>query len=109
MARRSKRPLPREDLFDPLDGPITDKIDLHGLTAVEARARVTIGLEQARRSTPGGLVHIITGKGNNSPGKPVLKSLVRIMLTSGKLVQVAKWGLDHGEGGYLVRLKGGRF
>lgn len=109
MARRLRRHTPCVDLFDPLDGPIADTIDLHRLTAAEARVRVRTGLERARKDTPGGLIHVITGKGRNSPGQPVLKGLVRAMLTSGQLPQAAKWGLDFEEGGYLVRLTGGRF
>jgi DNA-nicking Smr family endonuclease len=109
MARRSQRAVPQSDPFDPLDGPTTAEIDLHGMTATEARARVTDGLARVHKSTPGELVHIITGKGNNSPGRPVLKGMVKSMLASGKLSQVARWGPDDAEGGYLVRLKGGRF
>lgn len=109
MARRSRRSTLPADLFDRLDGPITDEIDLHGLTAAEARLRVQTCLELARKKMPGGLIHIITGKGKNSAGRPVLKGLVRTLLTTGKLPQVATWGLDLGEGGFLVRLKGGRF
>lgn len=109
MARRSQRAVPQSDPFDPLDGPTTAEIDLHGMTATVAREKVTDGLARVRKSTPGALVHIITGKGNNSPGRPVLKGMVKGMLASGKLSQVARWGPDDAEGGYLVRLKGGRF
>jgi DNA-nicking Smr family endonuclease len=108
MTRRSQRSSVRPDVFDPLDGSITDEIDLHGLTSAQARERVRTGLEQARSKTPGGLIHIITGKGRNSVGQPVLLSLVRSMLSSGRLPEVATWGLDYDDGGYLVRLRGGR-
>jgi DNA-nicking Smr family endonuclease len=109
MARRARRHIPRLDAFDPLEGPTTDEIDLHGLTSPQARERVRTGLERARAKTPGGLIHIITGKGKNSVGQPVLFGLVRNMLSSGKLAEVARWGVDYDDGGYLVRLKGGRF
>jgi DNA-nicking Smr family endonuclease len=109
MARQSRNATTHRDPFDPLDGAVDDEIDLHGLTAAAARERVKSGLERVRQQKPGGLVLLITGKGNNSSGQPVLKRAVRAMLANEALPQVAKWGLDHGEGGYLVRLKGGRF
>lgn len=100
----SRRPLPR-DPFDPLDGTPDDSLNLHGFTVVEARTRVPAYLQQVRRRSPGALVHVITGKGNNSPGAPVLKQLVRSLLRAGLGDQVAAWDLDHDEGGYLIRLK----
>lgn len=109
MARQSRRATSQGDPFDPLDGRVDEQIDLHGLTAASARERVRSGLERARKKVPGGLVLVITGKGKNSSGQPVLKGVVRAMLSADTLPQVARWGLDFGEGGYLVRLKGGRY
>lgn len=109
MARRSRRPPPGRDPFDPLDGDRDDIIDLHQLTADQARARVQSELDRVRKAKPGALVHIITGKGKHSNGQPVLKGTIRKLLRSGTLTQVARWDLDLDEGGFLVRLKGGRF
>lgn len=53
---------------------------------------------------PGALVHVITGKGRGSPGRPVLKSKVKALLRTGAL-PVAAWGGDLDGGGYLIRLK----
>lgn len=51
-------------------------------------------------------MHIITGKGRNSPGRPVLMPLVRGMLRAAPAAQIAQWGPDDDDGGFLVRLKG---
>jgi DNA-nicking Smr family endonuclease len=89
--------------FEPLDGPVADTLDLHGMTATEAEPAVRAFLQRCRRRTPGGLVHIITGRGRGSPGRPVLKSRVKTMLKAGGL-PAAAWGEDLNGGGYLVRL-----
>ena len=102
--KRTRQPR-AADPFDPLDGPPDGRLDLHGFTAVEARSRVPAYLQQVRRRSPGALVHVITGKGHNTRGAPVLKQLVRSLLRAGLGDQVAAWGIDHDEGGYLIRLK----
>ena len=104
--RRGGAPIPR-DPFDPLDGPVTDTLDLHGLTAVEARERLGAYLAAARRRQPGGLVHVITGKGRSSARGPVLKPLVRRYLAGAPRTLVAAWGRDVDDGGFVVRLAGG--
>lgn len=108
MARHP-RPVPRgPDPFDPLDGRVDDTLDLHGFTAAEARARLDVYFKGARQKHPGQLVHLITGKGRNSAGSPVLKPAIRSLLRSGALPNVASWGVDEDDGGYLVRVAGGR-
>ncbi|MGE0552995.1 MAG: Smr/MutS family protein [Gemmatimonadales bacterium] len=94
------------DPFDPLDGPVTATLDLHGNTALEARARLDGFFATARRRHPGGLLHVVTGKGRNSPGRPVLKPLVRGLLAKAPSTVVAAWGRDLDDGGFLVRLTG---
>lgn len=96
--RNSGRPI---DPFDPLEGPVTAALDLHGMNATEARAAVS-GLVQ--RAPRGALLHVITGKGRNSPGAPVLRNTVRALLRSGSLTRVKSWGLDDNEGGFMLRL-----
>ena len=105
MARRDRVTPPGRDPFDPLDGRIDHQLDLHTFTAVEARTRLRAYVEQTRRRSPGALVHVITGRGRNSPGAPVLKPLVRTLLRGELAPHVAAWGLDLGEGGYLIRLR----
>jgi DNA-nicking Smr family endonuclease len=96
--------IPR-DPFDPLDGPVHETLDLHGFRAAEVRERLGAFLAGARRRQPGGLVHIITGKGRGSSGGPVLRGLVRTILRSGELTSVEAWGPDMDDGGWLLRLK----
>lgn len=105
MAKRSART--DSEFLDPLDGTVADTVDLHGHTRAEACARVPMYLRDMRRRHPGKLVHIITGKGRNSHGAPVLLPAIRELLRKAPPSQVAHWGLDLDGGGYLVRLKGG--
>ena len=93
-------------ILDPLDGPVDDVLDLHGMTAAEALPAVSAFVRRVHRSRPGGLVRVVTGKGRGSPGQPVLKTRVRTLLREGAL-PVAEWGGDLDGGGYLIRLKGG--
>lgn len=94
------------DPFDPLDGPIAATLDLHGATRVDVAARVTSFLAAAARRHPGALVHIITGRGRGSPGRPVLFPTVRTLLAGDLRRFVAASGRDYDDGGHLVRLAG---
>lgn len=87
-----------------MDGPIDDTLDLHGMSASEALPAVTAFVQRVRKRQPGALVHVITGKGKGSPGRPVLKTRVRTLLRSGTL-PIEDWVPDLNDGGYLVRLK----
>jgi DNA-nicking Smr family endonuclease len=91
-------------VLEPLDGPVTDTLDLHGMTAAQALAAVEAFVRRVRRREPGALVHVITGRGRGSPGLPVLKPKVRTLLKSGSL-PVSHWGEDLDGGGYLLRLQ----
>lgn len=102
MPRRGARP---RDPFDPFDGPIDETLDLHGFSVVEARTHVPTWLAAARRRHPGGLAHLITGKGRGSSAGPVLKGVVRALLDEATGV-VAESTVDHAGGGFLVRLRG---
>jgi DNA-nicking Smr family endonuclease len=91
-------------VLEPLDGPVDDTLDLHGMTAAQALPAVEAFVRRVRRREPGALVHVITGRGRGSPGRPVLKPKVRTLLKSGSL-PVAQWGEDLDGGGYLLRLQ----
>jgi DNA-nicking Smr family endonuclease len=91
-------------MLEPLDGPVHDSLDLHGMTGIEAVTAVTDFVRRVHRRQPGALVHVITGKGRGSTGRPVLKTRVRTLLRSDSL-PVAAWGEDLEGGGYLIRLK----
>lgn len=109
MTRRSGASAFGHDPFDPLEGRVDDTLDLHGFTAAEARAQLEQYFAGAKRQRPGQLVHIITGKGRNSTSGAVLKPAVRSLLRSGAISDIFRWGIDVDEGGFLVRVAGGRF
>ena len=57
------------------------KLDLHGLSARESEVQVCNFLERHARTSKGKVIHIITGKGTNSDGPPVLPGLVARLLS----------------------------
>ncbi len=103
MPNRKKQPSRARNPFDPLDGPVDETLDLHGFSAVDARTHVSAWLRNARRRSPGGLAHIITGKGRGSGGVSVLKPIVKALLGAEPATVVRAWGKDHADGGFLVR------
>ena len=88
---------PRFSSHDALLSRRADRtLDLHGQTALEARASV----ERLVRTSRGKLVHIITGK-----GKGVLRTAVRGMLKGSLAPLVQDWSLDDTDGGFRVLLR----
>lgn len=102
-ARRRRKDRP--DPFDPLDGPISETLDLHGFAASEVRESLPPFLTAARKRNPSGLLHVITGKGRGSSGRPVLRGVVRTLLSSGSVGGIEAWRLDNAGGGYLIRFR----
>ncbi len=99
-----KSAAPGRNPFDPFDGPVIARIDLHGQTAAQARASVASFLATSRKRHRDGLVQIITGKGRNSGEKgPVLFGTVNAALR--KSPDVDAHIKDADGGGFLVRLK----
>jgi DNA-nicking Smr family endonuclease len=80
-------------------------LDLHGRTAAEARRDVRSFLVLAARRGPGSVVHVITGKGRGSAGRPVLRGAVAGMLRGELAPQVSDWARDIDDGGFLVRVR----
>lgn len=107
MARRTPA---RDDRnpFDPLDGRVDETLDLHGFAAVEARTVLAAFLKSAQQRHPGGLLHLITGRGKRSAAGPVLKPLVKAALAATPSTIIKEWGKDDNDGGFLVRLAGRR-
>ena len=102
MPRPPKQPV--RNPFDPFDGPVAATLDLHGQTAVQARASVDAFLRTSQSRHRDALVHIITGKGRNSGAKgPVLMGTVNAALKRSSLVDAHI--KDGDGGGFLVRLK----
>lgn len=80
-------------------------LDLHGFHASEVSLALETFLTSWRRRAGGGVVHIITGKGKGSPGRPVLKPRVRRLLTEDYQDRVDWFEQDLSGGGFLVKLK----
>lgn len=78
----------------------SDTIDLHGFRAHEVRGAIEPFLKRQRS---GAVVHIITGRGRGSPGKPALGPRVRALLHGDLRSLVAEMTKDLDEGGFLVR------
>ena len=85
-----------------LDSKAAATLDLHGFGATEARPAVANFL---KRQKSGSVIHIITGKGKGSAGKPVLRSLVSGMLKGELAPSVSDWALDAGDGGFRIRIR----
>lgn len=97
---------PRFDPRDPLlDAPVHATLDLHGCAAADARRLVAGFLAEAARRTPGAVVHVVTGKGRGSRGRPVLRGAVAALLRGELAPRVADWSRDVDEGGFLVRVR----
>lgn len=62
-------------------------------------------LRTQARIRPGQVVHVITGKGRGSAGRPVLPGAVRRVLAGDVARFVAQWDKDLDEAGFLIRLK----
>jgi len=87
------------------DSPIAKELNLHGLDGARARQAVEQVLSGKGGARSGQVVHIITGRGNNSAGKPVLLPLVGGIIRKELGRRVAEYSKDENEGGYLVRLR----
>ncbi len=94
--------------LDPLDGSPDSTLDLHGFGATEAAAAFEQFLSREARREPGALLHVITGKGRNSPNGPVLQRVIRRIILGDHTRRIVAWGRDDDEGGFLVRLSRGR-
>jgi DNA-nicking Smr family endonuclease len=92
---------------DPLlDARVRATLDLHGDTAVEAERRVRDFLLTHARISRGDVVHVVTGKGRGSSGRPILPGVVRRVLASDAVARhVSGWDRDLDEAGFLIRLR----
>ncbi|HEX9728187.1 MAG TPA: Smr/MutS family protein [Gemmatimonadales bacterium] len=109
MARKRRQPSEPLDTGDLLDARPVATLDLHGFTSSEAQLAVRNFLTTWARRSSGATVHVITGRGKGSGGKAVLRGAVGRLLASGEFAgMVAEYMRDVDDGGFLVRLKGGR-
>lgn len=80
-------------------------LDLHGLSASQAESRI-LGFLRSRSVThAGGVVHIVTGRGNRSEVGPVLRPLVASILADEAATFVEEAAGLQGGGGFAVRLR----
>jgi len=108
MPRKSSR-----RTGDPLfDATPVATLDLHGFTAAEAERAVVNVVRTWAKRRPGGVVHVITGKGRGSRGSvaggqggSVLRPLVKRLLTGELKPLVSDFARDLDEGGWLVRAR----
>lgn len=104
--RRGGGGVPSFGGFDPLlDATPAATLDLHGDTAVEAERRVRDFIRTQARIAGGKVIHVITGRGRGSRGRPVLPGVVRKVLGGDVARFVQDWDKDLDEAGYLIRLK----
>ncbi len=80
-------------------------LDLHGFRASEESLALETFLTSWRRRAKGAVVHIITGRGKGSPGRPVLQPRVRRLLTEDYQGRIDWFEQDDSGGGFLVKLK----
>jgi len=92
-------------MADPLlDARPDATLDLHGMSVAEGvhAVRSFVTLWRGRRS--GAVLHVITGKGRGSAGRPALRPAVRGLLRGALRDAVRDWALDADEGGFLLRV-----
>src|SRR5690348_13260759 len=79
LSAMPKHSHPHFDSSDPLlDAKAVATLDLHGFPAGEVESALRAFLETWKARAPGGIVHVITGRGRGSKGAPIIKSLVKI-------------------------------
>lgn len=101
-AARGGRLKLHDTLYD--DDPVAT-LDLHGFRVSEIEGALGSFLATWTRRAPGQVVHVITGKGRGSPGRPALRPKVRTLLR-GPLAPLARdFGRDVDDGGWLIRLR----
>jgi hypothetical protein len=94
---------PRGERSAPQWGSLHPLLDLHGLTGDAARQRADAWL-RARRTDRARTVVVITGRGNRSPGPPVLLGEVEQLLVELRGSVVDAFELLPGGGGFQVEL-----
>ena len=108
MARGKKRrsTQPEFGFFgDLLDATPVATLDLHGDTALDAERRVRDFIQTQSRIAKGQVVHIITGRGLGSRGRPVLPGAVRKVLKGEASLFIQEFDRDLDDSGFLVKLR----
>lgn len=109
MGKRKKGRRPKHPEFgffgDLLDATPAATLDLHGDTALDAERRVRDFIQTQSRIASGQVVHIVTGRGLGSRGRPVLPGVVRKVLKGDVSRFVQEFDRDLDEAGFMVRLR----
>jgi hypothetical protein len=106
MGKRRKIPVVQPDPVRSLLGTRPDaELDLHGRVAREAEGAVRRMVETWSRRQPGAVIRIITGRGANSQGAPVLRGLVLDLLNGDLAPRIEQWNVEVGGGSYLVQVR----
>ncbi len=104
--RRRGAKFPEYGAHDPLlDATPRATLDLHGDSALDAERRVRDFIAAHARVSCGQVVHVITGKGRGSGGRPVLPGVVRRLLAGDAARFVSEWDRDLDDAGFMIRLK----
>lgn len=107
--KRNRNPggVPSFGGFDSLlDATPVATLDLHGDLAHEAERRVRDFIRTQARISGGKVIHVITGRGRGSRGRPVLPGVVRRVLEEPQVAGlVAEHDRDLDDGGMLIRLR----
>jgi hypothetical protein len=90
---------------DLLDATPVATLDLHGDTALDAERRVRDFIQTQSRIAKGQVVHIITGRGLGSRGRPVLPGAVRKVLKGEASLFIQEFDRDLDDSGFLVKLR----
>ncbi|HEX2094050.1 MAG TPA: Smr/MutS family protein [Longimicrobiaceae bacterium] len=101
MARRKRRSsAPRTSAWD----EVHPSLDLHGMTADEARRRAEAWLRELQREGVR-IARVITGRGARSIGPPVLRGEIGELLEALRGSLVSSYVLDFGGGAFRVELE----
>ena len=106
--RRPRSPAPSGPTGTLHTAIVDDERDLHHLTGAEAAVQLETFLVGWSRRRSGAVVRVITGRGNRSPGGPVLRPLVRELLKGRLAPLVEDYAVETGGGAYLIRVRGKR-
>lgn len=104
--RRARSPKPSGPTGTLHTAIVEDERDLHQLTAAEATAQLEAFLLGWSTRRSGAVVRVITGRGNRSPGGPVLRPLVRELLAGRFAPLVEDYVVETGGGAFLIRIRG---
>ena len=72
---------------------------------MEAERRTHDFIVTQSRLSRGGVVHVITGRGRGSAGRPVLPGAVKRVLRGSARQFVTEYDRDLDDGGYMIRLR----